>query len=484
VEAWRQFAYHLLSIFNVVVVSYFVVGNGVYTLLMGISLAKVWLRSRALPFQGLDVARQSRAMPPVTIIVPAWNEQNIIVESLQAILRTDYPQLEVMVVDDGSSDRTLARLTSAFGLKRIRLIYRAALPTRAAEEFYRAPEIPNLLVVRKDHGGKPDALNVGINLCRTPYFCTLDADSVLDPDALLRLMQDIVRSPVDTVASGGIIRILNGCEVENGEVTRVALPAKPIERFQVVEYLRTFLFGRTGWDLLGATLIVSGAFAVFHRQTVVEAGGFSDDTVTEDLELIVRLYRWAAENQRRIRISFTSDPICWTECPSSLRMLARQRRRWQKGLCQTLWKNRDMVFNRKFRALGLLGLPFHLYVEALGAAVELLGYFIVPLAFLFHLAPPALYIPFLALALTYAGFLSTGAIVLEGLTSRRYPSLKDFTNLLKYAVIENLGYRQVVLFYRFQGVLQFLAGSRKWERVVHVGGRTGATGCASTTKVT
>jgi cellulose synthase/poly-beta-1,6-N-acetylglucosamine synthase-like glycosyltransferase len=230
-------------------------------------------------------------------------------------------------------------------------------------------------------------------------------------------------------------------------------------------------------------LIVSGAFAVFHRQTVVDAGGFSDDTVTEDLELIARLHRWAAENHRRIRMSFTSDPVCWTECPSSLRMLARQRRRWQMGLCQTLWKNRDMLFNRKFSALGLLSFPFHLYVEALGAVVEFLGYFMVPLAFLFHLAPPALFIPFLALGLTYAGFLTTGAIVLEGLTHRRYPSLKDFKDLMKYAVLENLGYRQLVLFYRVQGVVQFLTGSRKWEPVVHLGAGSCAASSAPTVPV-
>jgi len=468
-EPWRPFVHHGLGVLNLVIISYFLAGNGVYSLLMGISLVRVWLRSRELPFQALEALRHSQAAPPVTVIVPAWNERNVIVESLRAILKTDYPQLEVMVVDDGSSDGTLARLIAAFDLEAIRLIYRAQLRTGKIEGFYRSLQVSNLLVVSKEHGGKADALNAGINLCRTPYFCTLDADSVLEPDALLRLMQSVVRAPDDTVASGGIVRILNGCEVRHGRVATVALPPKPIERFQVVEYLRTFLFGRTGWDLLGATMIVSGAFAVFHRGTVAEVGGFSSDTVTEDLELIARLHRWALENKRRLRMSFTPDPVCWTECPSSALMLGRQRRRWQVGLCQTLWKNRDMMFNGRYGALGLLAFPFHVYVEALGAVVEPLGYLLVPLAFAFKLAPPVLYLSFLALGLTYAAFLTTGAVVLEELTYRRYPTFRDFATLLKYALLENVGYRQLMVFYRLQGVVQFLTGFRRWERVVHVG---------------
>jgi cellulose synthase/poly-beta-1,6-N-acetylglucosamine synthase-like glycosyltransferase len=351
------------------------------------------------------------------------------------------------------------------------LIYRPHLPTQSIRGFYLNPRIPNLVVISKDNGGKPDALNMGINMCRSPYFCTLDADCLLEPDALLRLMHPIVRSPVNTAASGGIVRILNGCEVKDGRVMRVALPERRIERFQVVEYLRSFLFGRTGWDIIGATLIVSGAFAVFHRETVVDAGGFRSDTVAEDMDLIVELRRWAALHNRKIRMSFTTDPVCWTECPSSLDNLARQRRRWQMGLCQTLWKHSEMLFSRKFGAAGMLSFPFHLYIEALGAGVEFLGYFMVPLAIIFGMVPPTLYILFVLVSLAYGGFLSVGAVLLEELTYRRYPSFRDLVVLLFVAVLENIGFRQVVLYYRFQGLVRFLTGFRKWEKVVHVGAR-------------
>ena len=466
---WRQLFYHGMNMFNVLIVSYFFVGNGVYTLLMVVSLVSVWIHNRRLAYQGLDDIRESVITPPATIIMPAWNEQEIIASSLASILKTDYPSLEVIVVDDGSSDETLQRLIAAFKLVKMDLIYRPRIPTKALRGFYLNPRIPNLLVISKENGGKPDALNVGINMCRTPYFCTLDSDCLLEPDALLRLMRPIIRSPINTVASGGIVRILNGCDIKDDRVVKVGLPQSRVERFQVVEYLRSFLFGRAGWDLLGGTLIVSGAFAVFHRESVIETGGFHLDTVTEDMDLIVQLHRWAVHKNQKIKMSFTADPVCWTECPSSLSNLARQRRRWQMGLFQTLWKNSEMLFNRKFGLLGWLSFPFQLYIEGLGAAVEFLGYFMVPLALGLGIVPPKLFVLFVLLGLVYGGFLSVGAVLLEELTYRRYPKGRDLLTLLIYAVIENFGYRQVVLFFRFQGLVRFVTGFQQWEKVVHVG---------------
>ncbi len=466
---WRQIFYHVMNMFNVLIVAYFFLGNGIYSMLMILSLVSTWMHNRRLVYQGLDELRESVVTPPATIIMPAWNEQEIIVQSVNSILKTDYPNLEVIVVDDGSSDETLVRLVNAFRLIEMDLIYRPRLPTRPVRGFYMNPRIPNLLVISKDNGGKPDALNVGINMCRTPYFCTLDSDCILERDALLRLMRPIVRSPQNTVASGGIVRILNGCEVKDGQVVKVGLPTGRLERFQVVEYLRSFLFGRTGWNLLGGTLIVSGAFAVFHRETVIDAGGFKHDTVTEDMDLIVQIHQWAIRKKRKVRMNFTSDPVCWTECPATLSNLAKQRRRWQMGLFQTLWKYSEMLFNRKYGVIGMLSYPFQLYIEGFGAAVEFLGYFMVPMALALGIVPPTLFVLFILLGLVYGSFLSVGAVLLEELTYRRYPGFKDLTTLLLFAVIENIGYRQLVLYYRFQGLLRFVTGFRAWEKVVHVG---------------
>jgi cellulose synthase/poly-beta-1,6-N-acetylglucosamine synthase-like glycosyltransferase len=465
----RLFLHEWVTVFNLVVLSYFFLGNGIYTILMLLSLRATWVHMRQMAYQGLDTLRHSPLTRPVTVIVPAWNEQEVIVNSVRSAMQADYPDLRVIVVDDGSTDMTLDRLVQSFGLMEMDGAYHPGIPTAPVRTHYINPTIPNLLVVSKVRGGKPDALNAGINLCRSPYFCNLDADCLLERDALLRLMDPIVNSTVETVVSGGIVRILNGCETKSGHVARVGLPRTWLERFQVVEYLRSFLFGRTGWHLLGGTLIVSGAFAVFHRTTVIEAGGFCRDTVTEDMDLIVQLHQWAAEHNRKIRISFTSDPVCWTECPSTLAVLAQQRRRWQLGLCQTLWKHSEVLFRKKYGIVGWLSFPFHAYVEGLGAAVEFLGYLLIPLGIFLGMVPPGLLLVFILLGFIYGGFLSVGAVLLEELTYRRYPRFRDLLTLLVFAMLENIGYRQLVLYYRFQGVLKFLAGSRRWEKVAHVG---------------
>jgi cellulose synthase/poly-beta-1,6-N-acetylglucosamine synthase-like glycosyltransferase len=466
---FRLLLYDWVTIFNLVILSYFFLGNGIYTILMLLSLRATWTHIRQMAYQGLDALSHSPLTPPVTVLIPAWNEQDVILNSVKSALRADYPDLRVIVIDDGSTDGTLEKLVRAFGLAEIDASYRPSIPTSAIRGFYTNPTLPNLLVVTKVRGGKPDALNAGINLCRSPYFCNLDADCLLERDALLRLMDPIINSAVETVVSGGIVRILNGCETKGGRVVRVGLPRTWLERFQVVEYLRSFLFGRTGWHLLGGTLIVSGAFAVFHRATVIEAGGFCDDTVTEDMDLIVQLHQWAANNNRKVRMSFTSDPVCWTECPSSFAMLAKQRRRWQLGLCQTLWKHSAILFGKEYGIVGWLSFPFHSYVEGLGAAVEFLGYLLIPLGIFLGMVPSALLVVFILLGFIYGGFLSVGAVLLEELTYRRYPRFRDLLTLLVFAVLENIGYRQLVLYYRFQGVLKFLAGSRRWEKVAHLG---------------
>jgi cellulose synthase/poly-beta-1,6-N-acetylglucosamine synthase-like glycosyltransferase len=458
---------HLLNIVNDLTISYFFIGNGAYTLLMFGSLIVVLLYNRRLPYHGLKDLNESVTTPPVTVIIPAYNESAVIVDTVRSAMNCEYPGLQVLVIDDGSTDHTVDRLVDAFKLVRLDLIYRATLPTTPVTAFYASDDFRALTVIQKEHGGKPDALNTGINFCRTPYLCSMDADTILEPDALLRLMRLVLQSPVETVASAAIVRVLNGCSVRNGKVESAHLPSRWVERFQVVEYLRTFLYGRTGWDLLGGTVIISGALAIFQRQTVIEAGGFSSQTVTEDMELIVRLYHWARQNRRKIRMAFTTDPVCWTEGPSTFGMLARQRRRWQLGLCQTLWRNSEMLFNPAYGAVGMMSFPFYLFVEALGAIVEFAGYLSVPVAFLFHLAIPGLYVSLIILSLAYASFLSTGAVLLEELTYRRYPKLRELGILLLAAMLENFGYRQVVLWFRLQGTFRFLCGFTQWESVTH-----------------
>ncbi len=460
--------------FNALTIAYFFAGNGIYTFLMGLSLLSAISYNRRLAYRGFSELRDPGAAPPLTIIIPAYNEEGAVLETVHSALLADYPGLRVLVVDDGSSDGTLARLIDEFKLSRSDFIYRPFLSTAPAAGLYTSPGTPQLQVLSKRHGGKSDALNAGINFCRTPYFCTLDADSLIEPDALLRLMRPAVLSPAKIVVSGGIIRILNGCRVSGGRISQIHLPRSWIENLQVVEYLRSFLYGRAGWDLIAGTLIVSGAMAVFHRETVLQVGGFRSETVAEDMELIVRLHRWSRQKSQNVRMAFTMETVCWTQCPKTVAMLARQRRRWHLGLCQTLWLNSEMLFNPKYGCVGMFSFPFHLYVEGLGAAVELAGYAIIPLAFALHLALSAFYIPLVVLSLVYASFLSVGAVLLEEITYRRYPAKRDLAALLGWAIVENFGFRQLILCFRFQGFLRFLSGFQNWETVVHTASETEA----------
>jgi cellulose synthase/poly-beta-1,6-N-acetylglucosamine synthase-like glycosyltransferase len=460
---------HVLDYTNTVFLFYFLVANIVYTILMILSLYTVSLNARWARHKPYQDLIDSPVTPPVALIVPAHNEENAIVQTVLSLLDLSYPEKEILVVDDGSTDGTVERLIERFDLRPLDLIYRESLKTGRPNAIYHNPEWPQLFVLSVKHGGKPHALNSGINMARSPYFCTVDADCIVEKDALLRLMAPVAQSTEETVVSGGIVRIANGCRIENGRITEIDLPKTWIELCQTVEYIRTFLFGRPGWSALNATFITSGAFCLLHKDSVIQAGGFSCDTVTEDIDMIASLRHYMASKKRKYRILFTTDPICWTEAPRTIKMLARQRRRWQLGLTQTILKNQDMMFNPRYGVTGLLSMPFHAYLEALGCVVEALGTILIPVSFIAGGMPLSLFLVFMFLAVGYGTLLSMGSVVLEEITIRRYPKLKHVLTLMAYALLENIGYRQLITIFRAHGVLQYFAGRRHWEVVHHKG---------------
>jgi len=327
--------------------------------------------------------------------------------------------------------------------------------------------LPALTVVSKPNSGKAEALNVGINVARSPYFCTVDADCILEKDSLLRLMYPVIKSSVNTVLSAGIVRILNGCTVDNGQVTEIHLPKRALEKIQVVEYIRSFLFGRTGWNVLQATFIASGAFSIFHRETAIDAGGFGRDTVTEDIDIVASIHREMRRKKLKYRTAFSTDPVCWTMAPDTWKMLGRQRRRWHLGLMQTIMKHNTMLFNYRYGAVGILSFPFQTFVEGFGSLVEFTGYILIPLSFFLGLTQLFLFLLFILLSLMYGAVLSVGGVLLEELTFRRYPRASDLLRLLLYALLENFGYRQMTVFYRVEGFVQYLFGRKKWELMRH-----------------
>jgi len=405
---------------------------------------------------------RSPLTPPISVLAPAFNEEANVVDNVRSLLMLDYPLFEVILVNDGSNDGTLGRLVDAFGLRRSARSFERALPCKLIRGVYESPTYSNLLVVDKENGGKADALNAGLNLSLYPLFCAIDADSILEPDALLRLVRPFVDAPGVTIAAGGVVRVANGCDIHGGRVHNVRLPRRPLPLIQIVEYLRAFLFGRMGWSTGNSLLVISGAFGLFEKRAAVLAGGYAIDSVGEDMELVVRMHRYRRERRQPYRIGFVPDPICWTEVPVSFRVLRRQRTRWQRGLIDTLVRHRAMIGRPRYGSVGMIALPGFLMFEMLSPLVELSGYILLPVMWALGLLSPAGAWIFFVLAMMYMVLVSALAVLLEDIAFRRYPSVLDLGRLLIGAVLENFGYRQLTVWWRVRAFWEYLRGDLSW----------------------
>lgn len=395
---------------------------------------------------------------PVSVIVPAYNESDSIITSTRAMLQVEYPDYEVIVVNDGSTDDTLQKLIKAFNLQLFPEAYRQRVPCREIRGVYRSALHPMLRVIDKENGGsKADAMNAGINACRYPIFCAVDADSILQPDSLRRAVRPFLEEP-NTVATGGTVRIANGCTVRGGFLETVSLPSNFLARVQVVEYLRAFLYGRMGWTQMNAVLIISGAFGVFDKEAVVRVGGYDHGAIGEDMELVLRLHRHSCESGEDYRITFLPDPICWTDAPEDLGTLGKQRIRWQHGLGQSLALHKSLLFDRRSGAVGWLAVPFYYIFELFGPLVEIGGYVFMTVAGFCGWVDWQTAATFYCLAIGLGVMLSASALVLEEMSFRVYPRIRDLVTLFIVAVLENFGYRQITLVWRIRGLIGWLRG--------------------------
>lgn len=435
--------------------AWFVCLHVVYLVLDVVSIRVIGASAEARSAMALP-ATFSGLEPPITVVVPAYNEQTTIAASVWSMLQLEYPSFEIVVVNDGSRDGTLDVLIREFGLQPFPEAYRISVPTRPVRGIFRSPRFPNLRVIDKENGGKADALNAGTNSARCPLVCVVDADSVLQRDSLQRVVRAFLEDPA-TVACGGTVRLANGCRVSEGFLEKVDLPRSWLARVQVVEYLRAFLFGRMGWSPMNALLIISGAFGLFRRQVLLDAGGYRTDTVGEDMELVVRLHRTLRLGRQPYRIAFVPDPICWTEAPETLRLLRTQRMRWQRGLLESLWANRRLLFHPRGGAPGWLAFPALLLFEAAAPLVELLGWLGMALALALGGISWQVAGAFLLAAVGLALLLSMSALLLEELSFHLYEKPGQIGALLAAMVLENLGYRQLTAWWRLQALVLWLA---------------------------
>lgn len=453
---------------NVVILIYFAVLNILYLVLIIVAFRRMHTYVRRLrPVHIEDLVSASEGLS-MSLLVPAYNEAEMIIDSVRSLLTLRYPDYEIIIINDGSTDATLVRLISAFELRCIERVATSSVATQPVGQVYQSRRHPNLYVVDKENGGKADALNAGLNYSRGAIISALDADTLLEPDALARLVRPFLEDST-TVAVGGIIRIVNGCRVENGYVTDIRLPKKILPRFQVLEYLRAFLTFRVGWESLSATLIISGAFGAFRRSTVEEVGGFDPRTIAEDMEMVIRLHRHCRDNDIPYRITFIADPVAWTDAPETVAQLAGQRNRWQRGLAQVLVIHRGMIGRSRYGVPGVVAMPYYFVFELFGPVVELIGWIAIIFAVAFGAVPPAFIVSFFVLAVLLGSVYSVAAVALEELSFRRYRRFSDLLRVLSLALIESFGYRQLTTFWRLRGLVSAMRGDTSWGEMERTG---------------
>ena len=440
---------------------YFLALNSFYALLLVLSVPEIWEQTRLAEDEDFQRLMQSGALPPITILAPAYNESATIVTSVTAMLTLEYRHFEVVVVNDGSTDDTMDQLRYAFDLYEVPRIYPETIPTKPLRALYRSRTRTRLLVVDKENGGKADALNAAINASRFPLVIAVDADTLIEADALLRLTRPFLMGR-EIAAVGGTVRVANNCAVRDGRVTQPRVPHRFLPGIQVVEYLRAFLFGRLGWNRLGGNVIISGAFGLFRKDYVQTVGGYSTASVVEDLDLVMRLHRHLRDQQIRYEMPFIPDPVTWTEVPESGKHLGRQRERWHRGLIAAMWKYKRMLLNPRYGRVGAIAMPFYTFGEMLAPIVELLGYLFTAIGLASGRIDVTFALLFLLVAWGYGMLLSCWAVVLEEVSFRRYQRSGDLLRLLVYAILETFGYRQRTVWWRLKAFVSIWRHQLEW----------------------
>ncbi len=462
-----------IGIVIAVTVGWLIFVNGVLlNALYSLQLVLAWraLRRRRAARTPLSAWwRFSEQTVPISLLAPAYNEEATIVDSVRSMLALNYPFFEVVVINDGSRDGTLAALIEGFGLAPVKRAFQEHLAHKPIIATYGSARFPRLIVIDKPNGGKADALNAGIDVAGSPLVCAMDADSLLESDSLPRAVQPFIEDFDNVVACGGSIRVVNGSDVRHGRVTRIGMPHDLLSLFQIVEYLRAFLIGRLAWSEMGAMMLISGAFGIFKRQVMLEVGGYTLNTVGEDMEIIVKIHRHLAETGRHGEMRFVPEPVCWTEAPRTLKGLAGQRRRWQRGSLETFFRHRAIMGRGEYGLPGTVGYIHVLITDVIGPPLEALGYIFMPLLYVVGILNLDFFMAYLALTFVFGVGISVGSLALEEIEMRRYPKPSYLLVLMLAAILENFGYRQLNTLWRIQGWWQYVRGHTDWATAARVG---------------
>lgn len=400
--------------------------------------------------------------PKVSILIPVFNEQEGIIESVQASLSTDYPNFEIWVIDDGSSDQTLNQLQESFLLKPIETQKCQPLCQTQATRVFQSSTWPNLRVIQKPHSGKADSLNMGIQYSQGQYVCCIDSDSIITPDALRKLIIKFINEPT-LIALGGAIAPSNEIMVRQGEVLRKPTKTSIFVGVQIIEYLRSFTAWRTGWSYLDGLLIIGGALTVFEKSAVLKVGGYRTDASCEDLEIILTLHEYHLKNNLPYKIWTIPNVICWTRVPKTKEDLKRQRIRWMWGALQSLRWHKQLMFTQKSALIGWFSFPHIVFIEAFAPVIELLGLLSMIACALTGLLSFSSCLIYGLLIYALSGFYSWYAIATNDHYINSFQSLQQILRLGAVGLIEPIGYRQRDAYWRMIGWWRWINGQPiKW----------------------
>lgn len=422
-------------------------------------------------FQAEFALLQSSSLPTISILAPAYNEEANVVENVRSLLTLNYPSYEIVIINDGSKDETLQRLIDTFKLELEEFLYHPFIPSKEVRGIYKSKNesFKNLTIIDKVNGGKADALNTGINVCDNDIICCIDVDCILESDALLKLVKPFLNNSKKVIASGGIIRVANSCTIEDGRILEVKLPDTFLARAQIIEYFRAFLMGRMAWSRLDGLLLISGAFGMFDKETVIAVGGYNHETVGEDMELLVRMRKKMREDKVLYTVGFVPNPLCWTEVPQKWGVLHRQRNRWTRGTAETLMLHKKMLFNPKYGVLGLLSTPYWFFFEWLAPIIEFLGLVYLILITIFTTPNYWVYLIFFGVVYTFAILFSITALFFEEFSFQQYKRPKYIIKLLGTILLEPLIYHPFVMWASVKGNWDLIHGKKTWGAMARTG---------------
>jgi len=465
---------HYLSYFvDTIIFVFGIIILSIYIIMGAFSASALYKYIHKNRFVDYTAILSSDMAPSVSVLAPAYNEGKNVVDNVRSLLSLNYVNLEIIIINDGSDDDTLEKLIQNYHLKPVKLAVNYKIACNEIRSVYKSENkaFQKLIVIDKMNGGKADALNAGINISGSELIMSIDVDCIIESDAILKMVKPFIeQTDKKVIASGGVIRVANNCDVGIGKINRVRFPNKLIAGFQVLEYSRAFILGRMAWSKINGLLLISGAFGMFDKELVIQVGGYDHFTLGEDMELVVRMRRYMHDhNLGKYMVSFIPDPLCWTEVPDTVKVLGRQRNRWTRGTMQTLFTHKKLFFNPKYKLLGLISYPYWFFFEWLAPIVEICGLIYFTTLIVSGQVNWVFFLTLTALVYTFAFMLTLFSILYEEATFNAYKRKSDILKMISLAMLEPFIYHPLIVFWAIKGNISYIRGDKGWGKMERTG---------------